>query len=181
MNLNFNQDNFDYAFATSKVIREPARFIDTFGLTRFDFLMATELMDSVGQVRIRSGVLEAQKPMIIKPEAYSEVAFEGFSEASEKEANKMLEWLRENGADLTFLRYGFEFKKTETREEVVHDSLENVIAKLEAEADRTNNPALAVLEGVDETWEVALLKFTIQMINRSTDINLHDYKRRGLL
>lgn len=175
------KDDFDYAFESSKVICEPARFIDTFDLTRFEFLMASELMDTAGKIRIRAGVVEAQKPMIIKPESYSEVAFDGFSEKSEQEARRMLERLKENGDNLAFLRYGFEFKKKETREEIVHDSLESVINKLKEEARQAANPSLAVLEGVDDTWEVGLLKFTIQMINRSAQVNIHDYKRSGLL
>jgi len=180
LNTPINKDDFDYAFASSRVVREPNRFIDTFGLTRFEFLMASELMDSVGKVRVRSGVMEAQKPRIIKPDLYSQVAFEGFSEESREEASKLLSWLESQGADLAFLQYGFEFKKKEAREEIVHDSLENVVGKLQAEAEQDANPALAIIEGVDDTWEVALLKFTIQMINRSTEVNLSDYKRRGL-
>ncbi len=176
-----NQDDFDYAFESTKIIREPARFIDTFGLTRFEFLMASELMDQVGQVRVRAGVIEAQKPMIIKPEAYSDVEFDGFSDDAQQEASKLLDWMKQNGHSLAFLRYGFEFKKVETREEIVHEPIENVIGKLEEEADQSGSPSLAVLETVDDTWEVGLLKFTIQMINRSRDVNISDYKRNGLL
>ena len=181
MNFSLNKDDFDYAFETSKVIRKPARFIDTFGHTRFEFLMACEQMDSAGRICIRSGVVEAQKPMIIKPDSYSEVAYDGFSEESQEEAKKFLEWLEQKGFDLTFLRYGFEFKKRELREEIVHDTLGNVIAKLQDEADRRADPALAILEGVDDSWEVSLFKFTVEMINRSSEVNLKDYKRKGLL
>ncbi len=181
MNHHLNKDDFEYAFEFSKVIREPARFIDTFGLTRFDFLMASELMDSVGQVRVRAGVIEAQKPQIIKPQSYSDFDFEGFSQEAEGEAKKFMDWLKDKDQNLAFLRYGFEFKKKETREEIVHESLESVIAKLEEEADQSGNPALAILEGVDDTWEVGLLKFTLEMIKRSTSVNVHDYKRSGLL
>ena len=180
-NNNVSKDDFEYAFESTKIIREPARFIDTFGLTRFEFLMATELMDSTGQIRVRSGVIEAQKPLIIKPQAYSELEFDGFSEESRKEASRLIEWLKNNGHNLAFLQYGFEFKKKETKEEIVHESMETVIANLEADADRVGNPALAILEGVDDTWEVSLLKFTIEMINRSRDVNLSDYRRNGLL
>jgi len=181
LNLSTNRDDFEYAFESSKVIREPARFIDSFGITRFEFMMASELMDSVGQVRVRTGVIEAQKPVIIKPESMSEVSFDGFSEDSQQEAQKFLSWLEEQGVDLAFLRYGFQFKKTELKEEVVHDSLENVIAKLEIEADRKVDPSLAILEGVDDTWEVGLFKFTVEMIKRSSGLNITDFKRKGFL
>jgi hypothetical protein len=38
-----------------------------------------------------------------------------------------------------------------------------------------------VISGVDETWEISLLKFTVEMIEKSQKINLFDFKRRGLL
>jgi len=181
LNFSLNQDDFDYAFETSRIIREPARFIDSFGITRFDFIMACEQMDSAGKVCIRTGVVEAQKPTIVRPDMMNEVSYDGFSEGSQEEAKKFLSWLASQGVDLAFLKYGFEFKKLEVKEEIVHNTLENVIDKLESEADRKNNPSLAVLEGVDDSWEVSLFKFTIQMINKSTGVNITDFQRKGLL
>jgi hypothetical protein len=34
---------------------------------------------------------------------------------------------------------------------------------------------------VDDAWEVCLLKFTIEMIERSAGENIGDFKRRGLI
>ena len=45
----------------------------------------------------------------------------------------------------------------------------------------SGDPMLAVMEGVDDAWEVALLKFSIDMIGKSSDINTFDFKRKGLL
>jgi hypothetical protein len=38
-----------------------------------------------------------------------------------------------------------------------------------------------VIQGVDDTWEISLLKFTVDMIAKSQGINVFDFKRRGLL
>ncbi len=46
---------------------------------------------------------------------------------------------------------------------------------------RTGNPARAVIEGIDDTWEVSILKFSFDMILRSHDINTFDLRRRGLI
>jgi hypothetical protein len=48
-------DNIQYALATTRVLREPDRRIDTFGETRFEFQLISELMDRTGEVRIRTG------------------------------------------------------------------------------------------------------------------------------
>ena len=49
------------------------------------------------------------------------------------------------------------------------------------EYSRTGNPTRAVIEGVDDAWEVSILKFSFEMIMRSHEINAFDFKRRGLL
>lgn len=181
MNFGINQDDFEYAFESTKIISAPERFIDTFGVTRFNFLMASELMDSVNKVCVRAGVIETQKPQIIKPEPYASIDFNGFSPEAQTEAQQFFDWLEKSGHNLAFLKYGFEFKKQETREEIVHEPLENVIGKLKEEARASGNPSLAILEVIEDSWEVGLIKFTIHMIEKSHHVNISDYKRNGLI
>ena len=159
------------------MLYEPARRIDTFGATRFKFTMLSEPMDSVGQVRIRQGEMEAQKPQIIKPEGMAGVELEGFQE----KAGEYLDWLKENKKEPVFFQYGFNFKKKHISEEIVHESLDNVRDRVLSEAKSTGDPMLAVMEGVDDAWEVSLLKFSIDMISKSAEINVFDFKRKGLL
>ena len=45
----------------------------------------------------------------------------------------------------------------------------------------SGSPMKAVIQGVDDTWEVSLLKFTLEMIEKSQGINVFDFRRRGLL
>ena len=68
-----SQDDIHYALETTKVLREPDRRIDTFGETRFEFQLISELMDRSGEVRIRTGEVEAMRPRILRPTAYNEV------------------------------------------------------------------------------------------------------------
>jgi hypothetical protein len=82
---------------------------------------------------------------------------------------------------LAFLKYGFTFRKTDVQEQLVHEPVAEVCGKLKAEARAKGNPALAIIHGVDDTWEICLLKFTVEMIEKSAKINLFDFKRRGLL
>ena len=49
-----SQDDIQYALETTKVLREPDHRIMTFGETRFEFQLISELMDRVGEVRILS-------------------------------------------------------------------------------------------------------------------------------
>ena len=54
-------------------------------------------------------------------------------------------------------------------------------AALVDEAVRVGDPMNAVIAGVDDTWEISLLRFTVEMIQKSSGINIFDFKRRGLL
>ncbi len=170
-------DDFQYAMETTRVVHEPDRRIDTFGTTRFDFEILSELMDSVGVVKIRRGQVEAQKPQLIRPAGFDEIELEGF----DPKVLRVIEHFKEKGVDLNFLQYGFQFKRSEVSEELVHDSLPSVMDKALAEVRRSGNPSLAIIEGVDDAWEVGIMKFTLEMIMKSTEINQFDFKRQGFL
>ena len=174
----FSRDDIRYAAEMTRVIYEPDRRIDTFGDTRFNFLLISELMDEAGVVRVRSGWVEAEKPKIIKPSIYNEVSTEGFS----GEAKRFFDWLAKNGPGfMTLLEYGFSFKRSEVREEILHEPLESMRGRLLDQVRNGEDTFMALIEGVDDAWEVSLLKFTVEMIQKSHEINIFDFKRKGLL
>jgi hypothetical protein len=170
----YSEDDLHYALETTEVLHEPDRRIDTFGATSFEFHLISEPMDEIGKVRIRSGRITAEKPLIIKPEIAGDLEFEGFGE----QAQAFAEWLR---SKFKALQYGFALRKSEVTESLVHDSLENVRDRVLEDVKRSGNPLTAVLLGVDDTWEFSLLKFTFEMIQKSLPTNRFDFKRRGLL
>ncbi len=172
-----SHDDFIYTLEATRVLREPDRRIDTFGSTQFEFHLISELMDSVGEVRVREGRIEAGRPRILRPDGYEDMMFEGFGE----NADAFREWFRQTGGNLAFLKYGFSFAKTDLSESLVHDSVEAVCDRVIGQVESSGNPLRAVILGIDETWEISLLKFTFDMIQKSLDINIFDFKRRGLL
>lgn len=176
-----SQDDIHYALETTRVLREPDRRIDTFGETRFEFQLISELMDRTGEVRIRTGEVEAQRPRILRPESYRDVELEGFDPSARDRFDKMVEKFRDEGRNLAFLQYGFQFRRGHVHEEIVHDSMDAVRERVLDDNRRTGNPALAIIEGVDDAWEISILKFSFEMIMHSHEINAFDLKRRGLI
>jgi len=170
-------DTVQYALETTQVLYEPDRRIDTFAATQFEFYLVSELMDSVGQVRVRVGEIEASKPQLIRPEGYQEILTEGFGE----NARKLFDWMEEHDQMPKFLQYGFHFKRTEVREETVHEPIDQVRGRLIEEVKERGRPMEVVIEGVDDAWEICLLRFAMEMISKSQGINVFDFKRRGLL
>ncbi|MBC8126429.1 MAG: hypothetical protein H8M99_04685 [Gloeobacteraceae cyanobacterium ES-bin-144] len=176
-----SQDDIHYALETTRVLREPDRRIDTFGETRFEFQLISELMDQTGVVRIRTGEVEAQRPRILRPEAFRDVQLEGFDPSARAKFDQMVEKFRSEGKNLSFLQYGFHFRRGQVHEEIIHDTMDAVRERVLEDIRRTGKPERAVIEGVDDAWEISVLKFSFEMIMRSHEINTFDLKRRGLI
>lgn len=171
------RDDIEYALDNTQVILAPERQIATFGNTSFEFHLISELMDTVGQVRVRTGRIDAERPQILSPEYFSRMLLEGFGEQAQQYAER----LRERARQIAVLRYGFQFRKSNVSEITVSERLESVIERTRRAVEQSSDPRGAIIQGVDEGWEVCLLKFTIELIERSAGENLGDFKKRGLI
>ena len=172
-----NKENFEYAIENTQVIVVPDQRIATFGTTSFRFYLISELMDRVNEVRVRDGKIQADRPQILTPDHFSRLLLEGFGEKAERYA----EQLRERAQQFAVLRYGFQFRKTDVTEQTFRDPIESVIARTKSHVQHRDDSLSAIIQGVDEAWEVCLLKFTIDMIERSSGGNIGDFRKRGLI
>lgn len=173
----FSEDDFQYAIENTRVILAPERQIASFGSTSFRFYLISELMDQVNEVRVRDGRIHAERPEILTPEHYCRLLLEGFGDKAER----YVERLRDRTRNIAVLRYGFQFRKTDVTEKTVRDSMESVTARTKSQVERSDEPLSAVIQGVDDAWEVCLLKFTVDLIERSSGGNMGDFRKRGLL
>ncbi len=173
----WSEDDFQYAAENTEVILAPAQQIATFGSTSFRFYLISELMDQVNEVRVRDGQIHAERPQLLTPDHYARLLLEGFGE----KAQRYVEQLRERTRNFAVLRYGFRFRKTDVTEQTVRDSISAVIQRTKAQVENSGEPLSAIIQGVDDAWEVCLLKFTIDLIERSSGNNLGDLRNRGLL
>ena len=137
--------------------------------------LVNEIVENLA-ASIREGRMHAERPQILTPEHLHNTLMEGFGERAESFVN----WMRENAADMAILKYGFRLRKTDIREWTVHRPLETVVADLQIEVDRAEDPLRAIVIGVDEGWEVCLLKFATDLIQQAVGENARDFRRRGL-
>lgn len=167
-----------YALQNTHVLYVPDRRIDTFGDTRFNFRLLAAPMDAVGHCRVRSGWVEARKPRILRPADMRGIETEGFS----RDMTRFFEWMMHHGAKLqALLKYGFQFSRSNTSEEYLHEDIREVSDRVVKEALHSGDTYRAVIRGVDDAWEVSLMYFMLEMIQQSHEINIFDFKRRGLL
>lgn len=173
----WSKDDIEYAAENTQVIVAPDRQIATFGSTRFRFYLISEMMDRANEVRVRDGHIHAERPQILTPDRLSRLLLEGFGEKAERYVAQ----LRERMQNMAVLRYGFQFRKSDVVERTMRESLDSVVERTKAAVQNSDEPLSAVIQGVDDAWEVCLLKFTIDLIERSSGGNMGDLRQRGLI
>ena len=165
--------DFWYAVNNTEVLELPRGRLETFGSTLIHYRLVTELMDAIGQVRIREGRIQAFRPEILTPQSFSESPLEGFHTAP---ADDFVRWLREHESDLILLKYGFKIRHETLTESIVHDSVESVLDRVRADLKSRADPLSALVRGVDEPWEVCLLKLLFEVVRRSAPANARDLR-----
>lgn len=168
------QFDFWYALNHSEVLVRPEQSLESFGTTSVHYHLVTELMDSTEQVRVREGKIHAYRPQIVTPSSFMESLLEGFDEA---QAGAYLSWLREHENDLLILKYGFKIRKEAIRTHLVNDRLELVVDRLRNEITERGGGLQALIRGVEEPWEVCLVKLMVELVQRSAGLNVRDLRR----
>ena len=127
-------------------------------------------MDSVNVVR--EGKVVASKPRIVTPQYL--INLEGFS----AEANRFLEILARKYPQEPGIFYSYKNESLEMN--IVSEPTEVVIDNISQLIDKQGNPLTAIIKGVDEMWDVSLLKFTFELTRHSIHGNVQDMENRGL-
>jgi hypothetical protein len=101
---------------------------------------------------------------------------EGFSE----HATRYLEMIaREYGTNTPGLFYGY---KNEPKElNIVSSGMDSVVRNLDEKIDKEGNRLATIIKGIDQLWDVSLLKFIFDMTRYSVGSNITELGRRGLL
>lgn len=165
-----------YAARRVRIVLSPSHQLETFGSTLVNYHLVSELDDHPGKVRIREGRLEAHQPRVIMPH-FSEVTAEGFG----PEAKAYIEFLRENEDSFRILQYGYHLKSDNFSEQIVTDSAEAVLERVKAEVEGRGDAFAAVLAGVDDPWDVALVELWRREVDRSAGKNIRELQKSGKL
>ena len=165
-----------YAAKSARFLVEPSHRLETFGNTLVNYHLVSELPDHPGKVRVREGRLEAHQPIVIMPHV-ADVEMEGFGD----EAKAYLEFLKENEKNLRILQYGYHLKSDNFSEQIVTDRLSVVTERVKDEVIASNDKFAAVVQCVDEPWDVALVELWLREVNRSAKGNIDELQKNGKL
>ena len=165
-----------YAAKSARFLVEPSHRLETFGNTLVNYHLVSELPDHPGKIRVREGRLEAHQPLVIAPH-FAQIEAEGFGD----EAKAYLDFLKENEQHLRILQYGYHLKSDKFSEQIVTDRLSVVTERVKDEVIASNDKFAAVVQYVDEPWDVALVELWLREVNRSAKDNIDELQKSGKL
>ena len=165
-----------YAAKSARFLVEPSHRLATFGNTLVNYHLVSELDDHPGKVRIREGRLEAHQPLVITPH-FQETEFEGLGD----EAREYFNFLKENEERLRVLRYGYHLKSDNFSEQIATDRLSVVTERVKTAVLESGDKFAAVIQCVDEPWDVALVELWLREVSRSAGDNISELQKSGKL
>ena len=174
-----SDEKIQYAIEHTEVLRPPKQRLATFGLTNMYYYLVTEpvyaeLLDRVVETVVREGRVIAERPKIVTP-SYLESLFEGFQHG--KDYAEFI--LRQYGAHEPGLLYRYRNEPGEVN--IVSSSLNEVVDTLNKKIDQKGDPLSAIIKGVDEMWDISVMKFVHDITKSSLQSNVTELGTRGLL
>ncbi len=171
------EDRIRYAVEHTEVLKGPTRALSTFGTTNIHYFLLTEPVYKEPEGRdketvIREGNVVAERPKIITPDYL--LNLEGFS----KEARQYFEMVREElGGGVAGLLYTY--KNQPENLTIVSEDLLQVSRRLQEMVEKEQRPLTAILKGVDELWDISILKFIFSLTRTSLPHHVGEMDRRG--
>jgi len=167
------------AVERTEILRAPKQSLTTFGTTNIYYYLVTEpayaeLTPNTTETVVREGRVIAEKPRIVTP--YYLSSLEGFSENARRYFDYLIKTF---GHNVPGLLYAYRNEPKEMN--IVSDNLLAVVAKLNEGIDKRGDPLTTIIKGMDEMWDIALIKFIFEMTQRSVGDNIRQMNARGLL
>ena len=167
------------AVQKTRVARKPLQYLDTFGTTIINYYVITEpIYSDIDELKketvVRTGRVNSGKPQIVTP-TYA-LNLKGFS----SEAYKYLEFISNKfGVNSPGVLY--QYKNEPGKINILNGSVEEVSNNIIKELNTKKDKLTAVIVGVDELWDVSLLKFIHDFTSESLVSNINEFNSRGLL
>jgi hypothetical protein len=164
-------DRIQEAMQKTELIRAPKRRLATFGSTTMEYYVVTELTEQMSAVR--DGQVLAERPRIVTP--YYLLHVEGFSEG----ARRFLGMMAQQNPHEAGIFYTY--KNEPHSMNVVSEPLGVVVGNLSARLESEDRPLSAIMRGVEDVWDLAVMMFIYDLTRRAAGGNYADFQRHGLL
>ncbi|MFH1415585.1 MAG: hypothetical protein ABIH89_05820 [Elusimicrobiota bacterium] len=162
---------FSKAIMNTAIMKMPNRKIATFGTTNMDYY----LLSTRGEmIKIREGKVVSRRPEILGPVQIADL-FEGFGDFAEKYPEELFEAF---GKNIKILNYRFNNESGIVTE--AKSTIMEVYEKINSELKKKQNNLAAIISGNDDTWQISVMKFIIDMTMKSAAENISELEEHGL-
>lgn len=170
-----NKYDFVYAVRHTEILHAPKRILDPFDQTTIDYTLIAQPMDNPNQTCIREGKLQTFPPHLVLPQDIFTQELEGFGQ----QAQKYLEFLKQHASRIRILRYSYRLRRETYRETIVNEPIELIREQALARHTESTNPYAALVQGVDEPWDVCLLHLFMKLVQASVPKALDAIEKRA--
>lgn len=177
--MNMDDERIEFAVNNTEVLRPPQQTLSTFGATNIYYYLITEpaykdYFAGAEETVVREGRITTQRPRVVTPSYL--INIDGFSDHARRYLQMLI---REHGPDIPGIFYGY---KNEPKEmNIVSSDMISVVHNIEEQIDKKGDRLTTIVKGVDDLWDVSLLKFIFEMTSYSLGNNLFEMGNRGLL
>ena len=167
------------AVSRTEVVKAPKQHLHTFGVTKLSYYIVTEpsyqdLVPGSSEAVIREGSVTAERPAVVTP-AYM-AHLEGFGDEALSYFNSLA---RQYGPNTPGLLYRYRNEPGEMS--IVEGTAIAVAERISGQLTRDGSNLSAVIKGVDELWDISLLKFIFEYTAASVMGNVGDLQGQRLL
>ena len=171
--------NWRRAIEQTWVVKFPKQRLATFGSTNIAYYVVTEPVyqeDDSGDHEsvVRTGRVIAERPAVVTP--FYAMNLQGFS-------SEAYEYFRhiasESGPNSPGILY--QYRNEAGKMDIVSGPPRETAHNISDDLNRRQEEMSVVMVGVDELWDVALLKFIHEFTSSSVSGNVQEFQARGLL
>jgi len=168
------------AIEQTYVVKFPQQHLATFGITRVEYFIVTEPLylefDSNKKIEsvVRTGLVKSAQPVIITP-TYAMNNL-GFSESAHEYMKDVSTKYGPNSPGIVY-----EYTNEHKNLEIIGGHPSDIANNIRKDLDNKKNNLSVVIVGIDEFWDVALLKFIYEYTAASLAFNSNEMKNAGLM
>lgn len=177
-----SRERIKQALKETEVLLYPEKLISTSEPTTLHYYVLAEpfyleAFENEGpETIIRQGKITWEKPKLLTP-GYI-MGLEGFSD----EAKNAFGMIARDNPDLAGLLYKMKYKKEEEHSRTVPRELNDIFRKIRNKIEENEESLTVVIKGVDELWDVSLMKFIQELIVKSAYFSqIPYYTSRGYM
>ncbi|TDO94376.1 hypothetical protein DFR79_10354 [Halanaerobium saccharolyticum] len=166
----------------TEILLEPDDLISTEHDTTLHYYVLSkpyyldEFPEEGPETKVREGKITWEKPKLLTPDYM--INMSGFS----GEAKDAMQIIAQENPDLAGLLYKMNYKKQSISTFTIAREIEAAEAEIREDIDEDDSSLTVIIKGVDELWDVSLMKFIQTLMLKSAyKSQLPDYEEKGFL